>query len=83
MGRVTAGVVCKQGTNSVWKMMNRPESYEIRIEGVSLSGEMAPAGLHQAENREGAHITAQATPSVAHRRILYDTEARGSQRDTK
>jgi len=49
-----------------------PQEPQPRVEGVSLSGAMARQGgsLHHGQRR-----------STSHRRILYDTEARGSQRD--
>lgn len=53
-----------------------PKEPQPCVEGMSLSGEMASACLLQADSREGAYITVQATSGVAHRRSLYDTEAR-------
>ena len=39
--------------------------------------------LFDAGRQQGwGHITARATSGVAHRRVLYDAEARRSQRDT-
>jgi hypothetical protein len=61
---MNGGVVCltvRAGLDSLrWTLQWRPKS------------RACPGQWH---GREGAYITVQATPGVAHRRSLYDTEA--------